>query len=170
MAESSLPKRKSPRLRGYDYAAPNWFFVTICVAGRRPILGSIVGTDMKLSEFGRIVERTWLNLPRFYANVSLENFVVMPNHVHGIVVIGEVRPTPELAQPRRHSLSEVVRGFKSMSAREVNRGAREPRALWQRGYYDHIIRDDADLTRIREYIDNNPVAWANDPENPDRTP
>jgi len=168
MFETPLPQRKSTRLRGYDYAAPNWFFVTICVASRRPILGEIVGTEMRLSGFGRIVERTWLQLPNFYGSISLENFVVMPNHVHGIVVNGEARPTSELPQPCRYSLSEIMRGFKSMSAREINRHVPEPRALWQRGFYEHIIRDDADLARIREYIDTNPVAWANDPENPDR--
>ncbi|MFO0988443.1 MAG: transposase [Alphaproteobacteria bacterium] len=68
------------------------------------------------------------------------------------------------------ALSEVIRGFKSKSAREINRAAREPRAVWQRGFYEHIIRDDRDLARIREYIDDNPIAWANDPENPERMP
>ena len=116
------------------------------------------------------MEHTWLRLPEFYANVALENFVVMPNHVHGIVVIGEVLRTPEIPHPRKRPLSEIIRGFKSMSARRINMRTGSNRPLWQRGYYEHVIRDDADLARIREYIDNNPIAWANDPENPQRVP
>lgn len=168
MSERPLPQRKTVRLRGYDYAAPNWYFVTICVEGRRSILGEVIGEDVKLSRSGRIVADTWNRLPDFYPSVSLEKFVVMPNHVHGIVVLGEVVPKPEIPHPCKRVLSEVIRGFKSMSAREINRGMRDSRSLWQRGYYEHIIRDDADLARIREYIDNNPIAWANDPENPHR--
>jgi REP element-mobilizing transposase RayT len=170
MTDRNLPTRKSIRLPGYDYAAPNWYLVTICAAERRPVFGEISGTEMVLSDAGQVVERRWLRLPEFYPRVGLENFIVMPNHIHGILVIGEPGPAPQLSRQRKHRLSEIVRGFKSMSAREINRGTRDRRPLWQRGYYEHIIRDDADLARIREYIDNNPIAWANDPENPIRIP
>jgi putative transposase len=170
MSEPLRPKRKTIRLRGYDYAAPNWFFVTICVADRQPILGEVIGINVKLSAAGRIVAEIWNCLPEFYPTVALENFVVMPNHIHGIVVVGEAKPTQGVPHPRKRALSEIIRGFKSMSARQVNRLVQRDAALWQRGYYEHIIRDDADLARIREYIDNNPIAWTNDPENPDRRP
>ena len=169
MSDAPLPKRKSIRLRGYDYAAPNWYFVTICVDRRRAIFGTVVETQVALSRAGRIVANTWNRLPEFYP-VALENFVIMPNHLHGIVVIEDVSPSSEIPPPRRPALSEIIRGFKSMSAREINRAARKPRAVWQRGFYEHVIRDDSDLARIREYIDDNPIAWANDPENPDRIP
>ena len=165
MGERDLPKRKSLRLPGYDYAAPNWYFLTICAAEKRALFGKIIELEMVPSYAGQVVERTWLRLPEFYPRIALENFILMPNHFHAILVMGEATP---LSRQRDYGLPEVVRGFKSMSAREINRGMHGPRPLWQRGYYEHIIRDDADLARIREYIDNNPIAWANDPENPDR--
>jgi putative transposase len=129
MPERPLPQRKTVRLRGYNYAAPNWYFVTICVDGRRSVLGEVLGEEIKLSLAGRVVADTWNRLPDFYPSVSLENFIVMPNHVHGIVVLGEVLPTPEFPQPRKHALSEIIRGFKSMSARKINRNSCHSRAL-----------------------------------------
>lgn len=160
-------RRKTIRLRAFDYATPGIYFVTICTRDRRLVLGQVADMEVVLSHAGRIVEQTWLDLPRFYPAVVLENFVVMPNHLHGLVALRE--PLDSAAPPPRpHTLSDVVRGFKSMSSRAVGTAAGGSTPLWQRGFYERIVRNEAELARIRDYIDTNPIAWANDPENPER--
>jgi putative transposase len=115
---------------------------------------------MLLSDLGREVEVAWKALPNHIGKVGLDQFVVMPNHVYGILVLNDgARP-----------LSEIMRAFKTFSAHRVNLQRKRPGAsLWQRGFYDHVVRDEADLARIREYIENNPARWALDKENPERT-
>ncbi|HEY7609317.1 MAG TPA: transposase [Alphaproteobacteria bacterium] len=161
-------RRKSTRLRGFDYSAPNCYFATLCTAMRRLALGRVRETEVDLSPAGRIVERTWCDLPGFYRNDDIDNFIVMPNHVHGMLVLTEVRRDDAYPDRRPRSLSEVIRGFKSMSARAIGRSAAPGKPFWQRGFCEHIVRSETDLERICEYIDNNPIAWANDPENPER--
>jgi putative transposase len=118
---------------------------------------------MYLNDYGTLVKDCWHDLPRHYPNIELDAFVVMPNHVHGVVVLvgAGLRPAPT-----DHPLTEVVRAFKSFSSRKIN----EVRGtlglpIWQRGYYEHIVRDDKSLSRIREYIVNNPLRWEFDREN-----
>ena len=134
---------------------------------------------MRLNEFGKIVEWTWHDLPNHVVGIVLDAFVVMPNHVHGIVIIAddvgagsvgagsEPAPTTTPAPPKRHGLPEIVRQLKTFSARRINdhRGMRGV-PVWQRNYYEHIIRNDNELNRIREYIMNNPSNWEIDQENP----
>ena len=121
-------------------------------------------------ESGQMVLDVWLELPKHYPHVVLDAFVVMPNHVHGIIGLTEqqvgagLRPAPTMG--RRHGLPEIVRAFKSFSARRVNAYLETSGPLWQRGYYEHVIRDEASLSRIREYILNNPLRWAYDRDNP----
>jgi REP element-mobilizing transposase RayT len=115
-----------------------------------------------------IVDDVWSALPNYYANVALDEFVVMPNHLHAILLLKNVLPSAELPKPRKHGLSEILRGFKSMSARAVTLAGFGVTPFWQRGYYEHVVRNERDLQRIRQYIDENPLAWSNDPENPDR--
>ena len=181
--EGIAPRRRSPlRLRGFDCAQPGAYFVTVCTHGRVSLFGVVVDGVMRLSAEGEIVARTWLRLPDHYPNVEMDTFVVMPNHVHGIVILrGYVgagfkpAPTPcegrlpEEPVGRRHSLSEIVRGFKTFSARAINdlRGRRGA-PVWQRGFYEHVIRNDTDLDRVRQYIETNPSCWADDKENPRR--
>jgi REP element-mobilizing transposase RayT len=135
------PRRKHLRLREYDYATPGAYFVTICTHERRFLFGRIVDQVMQLSALGRIVERNWFDLRHHYERIELENFVVMPNHLHGIVVL-----KPALIESDRiHALPEIVRGFKTFSSRAANklRGRVEP--LWQRGFHDRIVRDEGEL-------------------------
>jgi REP element-mobilizing transposase RayT len=158
-AEMTLPRRRQPmRLQRYDYAQAGAYFITVCTHGRTCLFGTIVDHEMRSNQAGAILKQTWSNLIAHYQNVDLDEFVVMPNHVHGIIVLSD-------ASPARHGLPEIVRGFKSFSARGVNevRGTRGP--LWQRGYYEHVIRNETALNGIREYIVNNPARWADDPEN-----
>jgi len=134
---------------------------------------------MYLNVFGDIVYRQWHELPSHYPHVYLDAFVIMPNHIHGIVVLSDegALPAPLVGagfetRPygcQRHALPEIVRGFKTYSARAIN-DARGTRGMpvWQRSFYDHVIRDERSLHCIREYIANNPARWAEDCENPRR--
>ena len=104
------------------------------------------------------MQQTWDDLPAHYNGIDLDAFIVMPNHVHGIIILAD-------DSERRHAIPEIVRGFKTFSARRVNERAGRRGAVWQRGYYEHVIRNEKALDRIRAYIANNPARWADDPEN-----
>ncbi len=157
--------------------------------GRTNLFGKIANGVMDLNEPGRIVLAAWMDLPNHYPYLDLGTFVIMPNHVHGIVVFTEetndanhvvgagLRPaptttpastsTPTTIPMRRHGLSEIMRAFKSFSARRVNEyldAIGHP--LWQRNYYEHVIRDEKEWNRIRQYIESNPLRWEQDHENP----
>jgi len=179
--------RRSIRLRGYDYTSPGAYFVTICVRGRKCVLGYVADDEMVFSETGQVAEAQWRGLPKHYPHVALDAFVVMPNHVHGIIVLLPDRPpvgagfegdrdagyrTARKPAPirKRHPLSEIVRGFKTFSARRINAmHGTQGQPFWQRNYYERVIRNARELEATREYIANNPLHWELDRENPDRT-
>jgi putative transposase len=165
--------RKSPRLSGYDYSQAGAYFVTVCVQGRQALLGEILHGEMRLNQAGCMVERWWKELERKFSLIKIdEYYVVMPNHFHGIVFI------PELLAPTTEGghtgppLQRIVQWFKTMTTNNYIHGVKEygwqpfKGILWQRSYYDHVIRDEASLNRIREYISTNPLRWDLDRENP----
>ena len=186
--------RRSIRLRGYDYAQAGTYFVTIVAHDRECPFGEIGDGRMALSRAGRTVQHAWLDLPNHYPHVILGEFVIMPNHVHGIIILmdqpvgrggsvsGEIPlrsqaysdpgVLPDRAETRPytrkcHGLPEIVRAFKSFSARRINAMRHIPGApAWQRNYYEHIVRNDEELARIRKYIRDNPLKWEVDRENP----
>ena len=123
---------------------------------------------MELTAAGALVEAEWLALPQRFPAVGLDAFVVMPNHMHGVLFL---HPSAvQEARPQVPCLANIVRAFKSLSARAVNRSLdRADRPMWQRNYYEHILRDDADLARIQQYIADNPIRWADDPEHSAQT-
>ncbi|BCX13327.1 MAG: hypothetical protein KatS3mg067_2265 [Thermosynechococcus sp.] len=172
------PNRRSIRLKGYDYSQAGAYFITICTKDRACLFGEVVDGEMRLNDFGQVVHGVWNNLPNHYAGVEMDAFVVMPNHVHGIVVIvgAGLKPAPTTTAapttttaPTQHGLPEIIRGFKTFSARRINELRSTPGVpVWQRNYYEHIIRNEESLHRIREYIANNPLKWQLDQENPDR--
>ena len=131
---------------------------------------------MRLSQFGSIVEDCWNDLINHYPHVALDEFVVMPNHVHGVIRLNDdgragLKPAPTDDGPRRHGLSKIVRAFKTFSARRINelRGtAGTP--VWQRNYYERVVRNERELNAIREYTRANPLNWHLDKENAARTP
>jgi REP element-mobilizing transposase RayT len=137
----------------------------------------VVDDGVRTSEAGRIVEAAWADLPEHYPHVALDAFIVMPNHVHGILILEEVgagfKPTPTNSPGRIRPLQplpEIVRALKTFSARRINERRRTPeRPVWERSYYDHVIRDEESLERIRDYISNNPLRWSMDRENPLQT-
>ena len=150
-------RRTSPRLHSFDYRQPSYYFVTVCTKGFVCRLGTIRDGFMCLSTAGSIVAATWSSLPEVEPDLHLDAWVVMPNHLHGIIALHPV------AGERAHDLSEIVGRFKAVSAREINRHAgRAGQPFWHRSFYDHVIRDDADLARIREYVANNPARWTGD--------
>jgi REP element-mobilizing transposase RayT len=164
--------RRSLRLRGYDYAQAGAYFVTICTQDRLCLLGDIIEGEMQLNDAGRMVRSVWEGLPDRFPGMELDAFVVMPNHVHGIAVfVAAVLALPgdNGAASSAPTLGDVVRAFKSLSAIHVNRLFMRSGSLWQRNYYDHVIRNERELDKIREYIATNPLKWALDRENPQRT-
>ena len=161
--------RRSIRLRGYDYAAPGAYFVTICAQGWRCLFGTIVEGELALNDAGRMVAEVWAALPEQFPALLPDAYVVMPNHFHAVVSLAEALPTPELSEDstaRSPSLGDIVGAFKSLTTNAYIRGVRErgwppfDRRLWLRNYYEQIVRSDGDLTRIRTYIENNPARWA----------
>lgn len=173
-------QRRALRLRGYDYAQPGAYFVTICTRKRSCLLGDVADGKMILNDYGRGVEACWTTISNHFPHAQLDAYVVMPNHVHGIITIAKAvgarfpRPrgineggeTPPLREP---TLGKMVAYFKYQSAKRINvlrHTAGEP--LWQRNYYEHVIRDEVALNRIRQYIAENPARWPEDAENPVR--
>ena len=165
--------RRSVRLKGYDYASPGAYFVTLCTHERQSLLGQVNEGEMHLSAYGLTVRACWEDLPRHYPGLELDAFVVMPTHVHAILVLTQTgeEGRAAAAPSARYPLSEVIRGFKTYSARRINK-RRDTRgnAVWQRNYYERIIRNERELEAIRAYIESNPAQWAQDRERADREP
>ena len=156
-------QRRSIRLVGYDYAQGGAYFVTICVQGRACLLGEIVEGEVRLSAAGEAVARCWEDLPDHFPTVELDACAIMPNHVHGIIFLTESRDAGAACAP----LSHVVGAFKSFSARRINALRGVTGSCWQRGYYEHIIRNERSLARLREYVAQNPARWELDRLHPD---
>ena len=166
--------RRSIRLQGYDYSQAGAYFVTVVAHQRECLFGDVVGGGVVLNEFGRVVANTWEWLENQYSYVALETWVVMPNHFHGILLIQDdgrggsrTAPTPMKRKP----LGRLIGAFKTVSTKQINLLRDTPGIpIWQRNYYEHVIRNDDDLNRIHRYIESNPSMWADDDENPSNLP
>lgn len=164
------------RLRGFDYSSRGLYFVTICTHHREPFLGTIENAQSIPAEAGSAVLAAWFDLPRRFPSVELDAFVVMPNHVHGILVfVGTgmpvgghfIRGAARGAASSAPTLGDVMRAFKSISGIAINRILKRSGVpAWQRNYYEHIIRDSRELDGAQRYITDNPLRWEFDPENP----
>ncbi len=173
-----MPYRRSTRLKDYDYSQAGGYFITICTCNNIFLFGRIVQGKMNLSELGRIVEEEWFISAEIRPEIQQDAFVIMPNHIHGIAVITDINCDGAMKErahgraPLRRvprSLGSFVAGFKGATTRRINVLRKTPGAsVWQRNYYEHVIRNEKDLNEIREYIQNNPLQWALDEENPDR--
>ncbi len=158
---SITPSRKCPRLPDYDYSQSGAYFITICTHDRLSLFGNVIDGQVALSEIGEVLEQCWYGLPTHYPGIVLDEFVIMPNHFHGIVVIETIGPK------KSASVSEIIGMFKSFAVRRMRDDRlATPEAIWQRGFHDHVIRSDKSLQAIREYIVNNPVNWDQDDLNP----
>jgi REP element-mobilizing transposase RayT len=164
--------RQSIRLLRYDYTQAGAYFVTICTHNRECLFGEVNAQgEMMINDLGRLVERCWNNIPSHFPNIALDTFVVMPNHVHGIIVINtgatHASPLQRRSGPLQHSIGAMVGSFKSAATRHINQHRQiSCTPVWQRNYYEHIIRNEESLNRIRQYIIDNPARWAFDDENP----
>ena len=178
----SLPKRKSIRKPGYDYTRAGAYFVTICTYQRQHLFGRVIDDAVMLSELGQVVATEWQKTPTIRAEVALDEWVIMPNHFHALLwlstVAGEESTGPPLdeqgtgsrAPLRRESrsLGSCVAGFKAAVTRQINLLRNTPgMSVWQRNYYDHIVRNEMALNAIRAYIRDNPRRWSQDRYNPD---
>ena len=193
--------RRSIRLQGFDYSKAGYYFVTVCIHDRGKMLfGDVVNGKMEMNDAGKTAQRCWEEIPVHYQYVTLDEFQIMPNHVHGIIVIHDdendtpngpmvgvqyLEPLPHdfeplPRRPHRHSharhnaknqyqhiipgsIGSIVRGFK-IGVTKWFRTADPYLDVWQRNYYDHIIRDENSLRRIRKYIRDNPKKWVMDGE------
>jgi len=184
-------KRRSIRLPEYDYSQEGAYYITICTQDRECIFGKITAGRTELTKYGKIAERFWHDLAKYYDGILLDTFVVMPNHMHAIIVIiddvirrGEVtsplggsvdilgKPgevtSPLRGTPKR-TLGQILAFYKYQTTKSINAIHNTPgNKIWQRNYYEHVIRNEKTLNKIRGYICNNPLYWAADDENPDR--
>jgi len=170
--------RKSMRLEGYDYSYPGAYFVTVCTWDRECLFGRVQNEQMHLNELGRIVEEEWIISGDVYNYIGLDLHVVMPNHFHGVVLIddhdnivgtihesSQQKPTTLTTpkQRRKMILPKFMGRFKMQSSKRINQLCNKSGTpVWQKSFYDHIIRNEDDWNRVREYIINNPLKWALD--------
>ena len=177
--------RKSIRLDGYDYSGAGAYFISVVAQGRLCLFGSVVDGELRLNDAGKMVRRVWDGMPDRFPLINMDEFVVMPNHVHGVIFIHQPAPTTGATSrapaggraPTRGAptLGDVVGAFKSVTTVEYSRGVREmgwqrfDKRLWQRNYFERVIRNDSELGRTREYIANNIMNWESDRENPSGT-
>jgi putative transposase len=174
---------ESVRLKGYNYSSPGEYFITICTGGRIKWFGNVVNGEMKRNEMGEIAHQSWMEIPNHHTNVLLDEFIVMPNHVHGIIVLcGNVACNPDGnvenencrdvvcnvsttgISPKRGSLGAIIRSYKSAVTNGCHTRGHD-KFTWQSRFYDHIIRDEKGLNEIRFYIRNNPSRWEFDRNN-----
>jgi putative transposase len=167
---ASKPSRRSIRLGQYDYSTPGYYFVTICTKGKKPLFGRVDDSGVVLSRIGWAARRFLIGIPNHFPDGMIDEHIIMPNHVHAIIVIHSVgaaymppaKPDPEAAMPSSPgSLSIVIQTYKSAVTRWCMRNGYHNFA-WQRGFYEHVIRNDNDLNEIRRYIANNPSKWIDD--------
>ena len=159
--------RKPNRLKNYDYSSSGYYFVTICTKNRQEYFGNIIDNKMILNKYGKIIENCYLDLTNHYSNCLLDEYIIMPNHIHAIIVIKNTnQPVGNGLKPfpTKYSLSEIIRGFKTFSSRKIHELGLNS-FKWQKSFYDHIIRNEYSLFRIREYIRNNPINWEEDRNN-----
>ena len=178
--------RRSIRLKGYDYSQAGAYFVTICANKRTCLFGGVFDRQIRLNDAGRMVKDVWEEIPIHYSNIELDAFVIMPNHIHGIINIVGAGPCacpdggeqlnigqPQGVAPTGLSLPNIIHRFKTMTTKRYIDGIKNNGwppfhgRVWQRNYYEHIIRNNDELKQIREYIMNNPLKWEFDRENPD---
>ena len=200
--KSDYPRRRHMRLQDYDYSQPGAYFVSICVQHRKCLFGTITDGEMRLNERGQIVVECWNQIPQHFPSVELGEYVIMPNHMHGIIAWNTTEakslhpsennqnrrgfllgcffkvPSPnnpnaapetlrrgEVPSP---ALGKIMAYFKYQSTKHINQHYNTPGTrVWQRNYHDHVIRDDRDLQRLRQYIQENPIKWELDQLHPD---
>lgn len=203
-SSEKINNRRSIRIKDYDYSQEGAYFVTICTQNGLLLFGEIVDDKIKLNNAGNMINHWWQELPQKFTNIELDEYIIMPNHMHGIIIInnrdmitqnensdsvgtddnsGSVGATLVVAQNTSRgdkigykragtrpapTIGDIIGAFKSLSTNEYIRGVKSgiytifDRSVWQRNYYEHVIRNEKDLYRIQSYISNNPINWKSD--------
>jgi REP element-mobilizing transposase RayT len=159
-------ERKRTRLREFDYSSPNYYFITISTNDKKSLFGSVNNGTMHLNENGKIVEQSWMTILNHFLNVEIDKFIIMPNHFHGILimngVVGLRSPQPYI-KTKKFSLSQIIAYFKYESTKRINECNKAiGNNIWQRSFYDRIIRNEKELYNIRNYIHFNALKWNSD--------
>ena len=179
---NKFPTRKPIRLKEYDYSQPAYYFVTICAENRQQLFGTIENNQMILNDVGNMVNSWWIELPAHFSGIELNQYIIMPNHIHAIINIAGIDQCVAPIQnykllnngrTRRSAptISTIIQWFKTMTTNQYINNVKNHnwppfnKRLWQRNYHDHIIRNDKSLNNIREYIINNPATWEKDENN-----
>jgi len=173
----------SNRLQNYDYGSNWWYFITICTKNRENYFGEIIDGKIILNDFWKIAERFWLEIPKHFSFVVLDEFVIMPNHIHGIIIIDkqiivetrqclvstetetEIKTNNRFQNQWKWTISSIIGSFKSICTKTINKSQNKIFFAWQPNYYDRIIRNEDELQRIRKYIIENPLKWELDKDN-----
>ena len=174
-SDNSNHHRRSIRIPKYDYSQAGIYFITICTRNHECIFGDIIDGEIILNDFGRIVDTYWQWLDQHFSYVELDKYIIMPNHLHSIIIFnndyydvyrrGGSRTAPTTI--KRKPLGRLIGAFKTVSTKHINRIHRTKGSIiWQRNYYEHVIRNENDLNQIRKYIIENPIRWEMDEENP----
>jgi len=164
--------RQRTRLQDFDYSSDGAYFITICVQDRQQVFGKIVNDEMILNESGRIAEKCWQDIPAHFPDAKIDEFVVMPNHVHGIIQIEKSHYNQHVGNRHAYSLPRntqlipnIIGSFKSSVMRIIRKQIPSVDFRWQSSFHDRIIRDEKEMNAYQEYIRNNPLNWAVDREN-----
>ncbi len=183
-SDPHISHRRSIRLQGYDYSQPGAYFVTIVTRDRNPLFGEIINSIIHLTKMGEMIEHEWLRLEKRFSNLGLDVWIIMPNHVHGIIRldysgrgtgdsheiiadhdIPRALTVERYGKPTSASIPTIIRSYKSSTTQFLHRMVGNTASgLWQRNYYEHVIRNENELTHIREYIQANPYRWTDDEE------
>ncbi|HOU97139.1 MAG TPA: transposase [Bacteroidales bacterium] len=165
--------RRSIRLQGYDYSQPGIYFITLCTHNRECLFGKILNGEMRLNEFGKMTQQCWLEIPNHFPHVQLDEYIIMPNHIHGIIVLNDIIGVQNIEPQRQNayqhiipgSIGSIIRGFKigvTKGFKILKPDNTDIYVVWQRNFYEHIIRNNDELNRIRKYIIDNPKKWKTD--------
>ncbi len=160
-------RRKLRRLRHYDYSQCGAYFITICVEDRECLFGNIIDGEMQLNDAGRMIKALWNELPKCCSGSEIDEFVIMPNHFHGIIVlnecVGAIHESPlrmTVTERRNMAIPKIVGRFKMTASKRINQLRKTPGAtVWQRNYWERMIRNEIELDALRKYIANNPLQW-----------
>lgn len=161
-----MPPRKPLRLQTFDYSQPGYYFVTICAYKMRHLFGEIIDERMELNFLGKIAEHEWVQTSIVRPNVEIDKFIIMPNHIHGIIHLlprtGDPLGRPHVYGPMRNSIGAIIGQFKAKTTKQIKKIQNTETTIWHRNYFEHIIRNECDLLNTRKYIENNPRKWALD--------
>ncbi len=156
-----FPKRKSTRLKEYDYSQFGYYFITICMKNRKEFFSKIENSIVVLSKFGKIIDEVLINIPSYY-NVEIDCYIIMPDHIHLIIILDKDE------NKKNYSLSDVMGKFKSFSCKKIREVLEDDEKFeWQKSFYDRIIRNEKELYQIRKYIKENPLRWEIEKDNPE---